>query len=87
MFENYQFKKNLDSWISGTTANRIESLEFLGTVNEEERRSIRSAFPHSLRSKVKIHGRFDHDLREWDPENEIFDEPPGEHEALDSSLD
>lgn len=86
-FEGYHVREKLESWVSGTTANRIEFLEFLGTVNEEERCSIRSAFPQSLRSKVKFRGRFDHDLWEWDPESEVFDEPPSEHDALGSSLD
>lgn len=74
MFKSCRVEEQLESWFSSTTANRIESLESLGTVNEEERRAIRSAFPHSLRSKVKFYGRFDYDFWEWDPEVEVLDE-------------
>ena len=72
MFKSCGVEEQLESWVSGTTANRIESLEFLGTANEEERCAIRSAFPRSLRSKVKFYGRFDYDMWEWDPEVEVL---------------
>lgn len=87
IFNASGMKARLESWISEETIDRIQSLEFLGTINDEERRAIRSAFPQSIRSKITFWGRFNSDLLEWDPEVEVFDEPSSEHEALDSSLD
>ena len=40
--------------------HRIESLEFIGTVNERERRAIRSAMLR-LSNQVTFHGPFDSD--------------------------
>lgn len=85
MFSNYGVKEKLESWISGATGTRIESLEFLGTVNEEERCTIRSAFPQCLRKRITFWGRFVSDLFEWEPEVEVLDEMPDEHDAEDSS--
>lgn len=82
---NNYIKEELKPWVSSATVNRIESLEFLGTINDEERRTIRSAFPRPLRSKITFYGRFDLDLSVWDPEAEVLDEPLDEHDALDSA--
>ena len=87
IFNDSEMKANLESCISGETVERIQSLEFLGTINDEERRAIRSAFPQCIRSKITFWGRFDSDLLEWDPEVEVLEETPSELEALDSSLD
>lgn len=87
IFNDNAMKANLESCISGETVERIQSLEFLGTISDEERRAIRSAFPQCIRSKITFWGQFDNDLLEWDPEVEVLDEPPNEHEALKSSLD
>ena len=86
IFNASEMKARLKEWISEETVDRIQSLEFLGTINDKERRAIRSAFPQSIRSKITFWGRLDSDLLKWDPEVEVFGELPSEHEALDSSL-
>ena len=64
----------------------IESLEFLGTVNNEERRVIWEAFPDSLRGKITIRGQFDPSRKVRDPDVEVvFDETLSEPDASDSS--
>jgi hypothetical protein len=85
MFNDEYIKNQLGSWVSEATTNRIESFDSLGTINDEERRVIVSAFPSSLRSKITFHGRFDPDSLEWDPEFEVLDETPSEHDAPTSS--
>ena len=64
---------------------QVESLDFLGTVNDNERRTICSAFPKPIRKKITFHGRFDFVEGDWDPEVEVFDRTPSEHDAPDSS--
>jgi hypothetical protein len=61
----------------------LESLDFLGTVNEKERRIIRSAVPQPLRRCVTFHGKFDPYEEEWDPKVEILDEPGNEQDMQD----
>ena len=85
LFNDGEIKNQLNKWISKATNHRIESLEFLGTINDEERFAIRSAFPYSLRPKIRFYGRFDRDLRTWDPKVEVFDGTMNEQDAVDSS--
>jgi hypothetical protein len=66
-------------------ARKVESLDFLGTINDKERRVIRLAFPESIRKKITFHGQLDINEWKWDPTVEILDEKPSKHDALDSS--
>ena len=66
-------------------AKTIESLDFLGTVNDKERQVIRSAFPRSIRKKITFHGQFDSDEWRWDCKVEVIDEMPREHDASGSA--
>jgi hypothetical protein len=87
IFTDADTKKRLEHyWRIAENARLIESLEFLGTINGEERRAIRSAFPHFLRSKVTFRGQIDPTWGLWDPDVEILDETSSEHDAPGSSL-
>lgn len=68
-------------------AKKIELLDFLGTINEEERQIIRRAFPKFMRDRITFHGQFNSEDLAWNPEIEILDETPSEHGALGSSSD
>jgi len=68
-------------------AQKVESLDFLGTFSDKERQVIRLAFPKFIRKKVTFHGQFGPYEGDWDPEVEVFDETPSDHDALDSSGD
>lgn len=85
MFRDNYFKQKLEAWVFSPLPKRLESLEFLGTINDEERRVIRSAFPDCLRSKITFRGQFDSVRGVWDPDVEIFDEMASEHDAPDLS--
>lgn len=66
-------------------ARKVESLDFLGTVNNKERQIIRMAIPKSMRKNITFHGQYNPDEGDWDPEVEILDEKPNERGAPDSS--
>lgn len=61
---------------------KFETLDFLGTINAEERDLIRHRFPENFQGCITFHGAFeqpDGDLCSitWDPSVEIHDTPPG----------
>jgi hypothetical protein len=43
----------------------LESLDFIGTVSDEERADIRRAFPDFIREKIAFHGSYDHLAFDW----------------------
>jgi hypothetical protein len=65
-------------------AKKLETLDFLGTVSDQERQAIRWGFPKSIRKKITFHGPFDND-HGLVIEVEVLDETPNQHDALDSS--
>lgn len=57
----------IEEWAESIDHSRFESLDFLGTVNDMERRYLLSLFPPSMTRKITFHGKFDPDLGSWDP--------------------
>ena len=84
MFTDRDMKDQLGNWLFQADAHLIESLEFLGTINNQERRAVRLAFPHFLRSKITFRGQFDPGQGVWDPNIEILDETSNEDHARES---
>jgi hypothetical protein len=71
LFDDSHIKGHLSRFAHG--ARRLETLDFLGTINDNERHTIREAFPQFLHDKITFHGRWDVGIEEWDPEIEVFD--------------
>ncbi|KAM0712211.1 hypothetical protein Q7P37_011305 [Cladosporium fusiforme] len=54
----------------------LETLDFLGTVDKEERECIRFGVPDTLQDCITFHGAIDQESGLWDPTVEIHDTPP-----------
>jgi hypothetical protein len=46
--------------------DKLESIDFLGTVSDEERETIRMAFPDFVREKITFHGAYNRRWAVWD---------------------
>lgn len=79
VFEDADFRNDLE--MCADAFCHINSLDFLGTLNNKERHTIRSAFPQSMRHNITFHGQWDSDENTWDPDIEVFDETPAEQDS------
>jgi hypothetical protein len=84
-FEDTVNREELDKLRHEVCAHRMKRLDFLGTVGNKERRTIREAFPQCIRSKITFHGQWDSDRLRWHPDVEVFDETPSESDSSVSS--
>jgi hypothetical protein len=49
----------------------LESLDFLGTVSDKERESVRSAFPSFLQESITFHGTYNRRAAEWNSTSRV----------------
>jgi hypothetical protein len=68
----------------------LESIDFLGTVSDEERETIRMAFPDPVREKITFHGAYNRRWAVWDSMSVVHtdtEEMNVEAEAADLEAD